>query len=59
MNIDLLVNRPEHIEDVAKMVYKEFVVPTSSKKKYEEIVDFFKETYANDLPITFLANVDG
>lgn len=59
MNIDLLVNRPEHIEDVAKMVYKEFVVPTSSKNKYEEIVDFFKETYANDLPITFLANVDG
>ncbi|MGE7916689.1 GNAT family N-acetyltransferase [Lysinibacillus xylanilyticus] len=59
MNIDLLVNCPEHIEDVAKLVYKEFVVPTSSKKTYEEVVDFFKETYANELPITFIANVDG
>ncbi|WP_374966825.1 hypothetical protein [Lysinibacillus sp. RS5] len=59
MNIDLLVNYPEHIEDIAKLVYKEFVVPTSSKKTYEEVVDFFKETYANELPITFIANVDG
>lgn len=42
MNIDLLVNRPEHIEDVAKMVYKEFVVPTNNKKTYEEVVEFFK-----------------
>ncbi|MFD0771284.1 GNAT family N-acetyltransferase [Bacillus sp. CGMCC 1.60114] len=59
MDIDLLVNRPEHIEDVAKMVYKEFVVPTSSKKTYEEVVDFFKRTYADEFPITFIANVDG
>lgn len=59
MDIDLLVNRPEHIEDVAKMVYKKFVIPTSSKKTYEEVVDFFKETYADIFPITFIANVDG
>ena len=59
MNIDLLVNCPEHIEEVAKLVYKEFVVPTSSKKTFEEVVDFFKETYAYELPITFIANVDG
>ncbi|MFJ7662415.1 GNAT family N-acetyltransferase [Lysinibacillus sp. NPDC097162] len=59
MNIDLLVNRPEHLEDVAKMVYTEFVVPTSSKKSYDEVVDFFKETNANELPITFVANIDG
>jgi len=32
MDIDLLINKPEHIEDVAEMVYKEFVAPTSSKK---------------------------
>jgi len=37
MEIDLLVNKPQHIENVAKMVYNEFVVPTSSKKTYEEV----------------------
>ncbi|MGE7997641.1 GNAT family N-acetyltransferase [Lysinibacillus sp. NPDC093190] len=59
MNIDLLVNRPEHIEDVAKMVYKEFVVPTNNKKTYEEVVEFFKGTSAEKFPITFIANVNG
>lgn len=39
MEIDLLVNKRQHIEDVAEMVYKEFVVPTSSKKTYEEVVE--------------------
>ncbi|MFE3576798.1 GNAT family N-acetyltransferase [Lysinibacillus sp. NPDC059133] len=59
MDIDLLVNKPEYIEDVAEMVYKEFVVATRSKKTYEEVVDFFKRTYVNEFPITFIANVDG
>lgn len=59
MEIELLVNKPQHIEDVAKMVYKEFVVPTSSKKTYKEVVEFFKRTYENKFPITFIANVDG
>ncbi|MEY8350650.1 GNAT family N-acetyltransferase [Bacillus cereus] len=59
MDIDLLANRPEHIDDVANMVYKEFVVPTSSKKTYEEVIDFFKKTYVDGFPITFIANVDG
>ncbi|MBJ8032026.1 hypothetical protein [Bacillus cereus group sp. N21] len=43
MDIDLLVNRPEHIEDVAKMVYKEFVVPTSSKKHMKKLSIFLRE----------------
>ncbi|WP_241747054.1 hypothetical protein [Lysinibacillus sphaericus] len=59
MEIDLLVNKPQHIEDVAEMVYKEFVVPISSKKTYEEVVEFFKRTYVNEFPITFIANEDG
>ncbi|MGE8036594.1 GNAT family N-acetyltransferase [Lysinibacillus sp. NPDC093692] len=59
MEIDLLVSKPQHIEDVAEMVYKEFVVPTSSKKTYEEVVEFFKRTYVDEFPITFIASVDG
>lgn len=55
MKIELLVDYPAYIEDVAEMVNKEFVANSGSKKSYKEVRTFFSNTYAKQFPITLIA----
>ncbi|MEK5185373.1 GNAT family N-acetyltransferase [Solibacillus sp. FSL W7-1324] len=59
MNIDLLSNQPEFINEVSEMVYKEFVVKTGSRMKFEEVVHYFSNTNEYAFPITLIAYENG
>ncbi|TDK54069.1 GNAT family N-acetyltransferase [Bacillus salipaludis] len=59
MNIDFLTNHPDKINEVSEMVFKEFVVKTGSRKKFEDVVNHFSNTKNNTFPITLIALENG
>ncbi|MBH0229105.1 GNAT family N-acetyltransferase [Halobacillus yeomjeoni] len=59
MKIDYLVNHPEKIEEVSRMIYEAFVVPTGSERTMEEVKKYFSSTYKEQLPITLIALDEG
>lgn len=58
MKIKLLNENKQFVRTVSKMVYKEFVLPSSSKMTFNDVVDFFLNTYSSKFPITFIAILD-
>ncbi|NRD78989.1 GNAT family N-acetyltransferase [Bacillus sp. BRMEA1] len=58
MIIDFLSNHPDKITEVSEMIFKEFVVNTSSCMKFEDVVIHFSNTKENAFPITLVALVD-
>lgn len=57
--IDFLSNQTAYIDDVANMIYKEFVEKTSSKMTFLEVKKFFSNTKMDEFPITLIALEDG
>ncbi|MGM9967643.1 MULTISPECIES: GNAT family N-acetyltransferase [unclassified Rummeliibacillus] len=58
IEITLLSENKEFVKAVSQMVYKEFVLPSSSKMSFDDVVDFFSDTYSSKFPITFIAILD-
>ncbi|WP_397539535.1 GNAT family N-acetyltransferase [Rummeliibacillus pycnus] len=58
MEIKLLNENEEFVETVSKMIYKEFVLSSSNKMPFNDVVDFFSNTHAFKFPITFIAILD-
>jgi predicted N-acetyltransferase YhbS len=59
MNVDFLSNHPDKINEVSEMIFKEFVVKTGSRMKFEDVVKHFSNTKENAFPITFVALENG
>lgn len=55
MNIDFLKYHPDKINEVSKMIFKEFVVKTGSKMTLEDVVNHMSNAKDNTLPITLVA----
>ncbi|WP_203364668.1 GNAT family N-acetyltransferase [Bacillus sp. REN10] len=58
MKINLLCENEQYINDVSRMIYNEFVVPTSSQMTDQEVFHFFSNTHSSQFPITFVAILD-
>lgn len=58
MEIQLLNNKKEFVATVSKMIYKEFVLSSSSKMTFNDVIDFFSNTHSSKFPITFIAILD-
>lgn len=55
MEITTLFEKPSYFKDVSHMIYEEFVVGTSSRMVFSDVVAFFQSTNFDTFPITFIA----
>ncbi|WP_052256020.1 GNAT family N-acetyltransferase [Salinicoccus sp. YB14-2] len=55
MEIEFLSDCKDKVEDVADMIYKEFVKTSSSEMTYEDVIKFFSSVKSDSLPITLIA----
>lgn len=59
MEIVFLVHQPEKIEEVAEMVYDEFVVKSGSSMQFESVLKHFSNTKLTTYPMTLIAVKNG
>ncbi len=55
MKIEKLYYNIEMAEPVTRLIYDEFVSKSKSQFTFNDILDFFKKTNCNKLPITYVA----
>ncbi len=55
MNIEKLYDAIEMAEKVTKFIYDEFVCKSRSQFTFSDVLDYFKKTNNDNLPITYVA----
>ena len=58
LKIATLAENQYYYKDVAKMIYQEFVLGTSSKMTLKDVEYFFEHTNVDVFPITFICIID-
>jgi len=58
MEIGYLCNYPQYINTVSRWIYEEFVIKSGSRMTLEKVNQYFRNTSANDFPITLVAISD-
>lgn len=59
MKVDFLTNNPDKINDVAEMIYQEFVLKAGGKMPYDAVVKHFANAEASTFPTTLIAIAGG
>ncbi|MBK3495018.1 GNAT family N-acetyltransferase [Viridibacillus sp. YIM B01967] len=55
MDIEFLASATKYKEDVAQMVYEEFVLKIGGTKSLNDVVNYFSNTNVDQFPITLIA----
>ena len=58
LKIATLAENQYYYKDIAKMIYQEFVLGTSSKMTLKDVEYFFEHTNVDVFPITFICIID-